>query len=645
MTADIIVRYGVREEQLHELALRDRGQELQSHLQTRFVQLYTLVLRIQMRAVCQFCRGSLHRYARDVFQADDWSNLREAMKEQDVACQMLGDDLSASAQRREANRTRRQRVLEQLDHVDEAAYDYALEGYEARRSCQPGTRLELLESIKSWAADVSGVPIFWLRGMAGTGKTTIAKTMAERLAASNYPIASFFFRRNHRQLVSVRKLLSTIAYQLAHQEDDFWEALELSLERHPSLGKSTELYKQYQKLIIDPLEARCQDRPQTQMLFIVLDALDECEELDNLRSILDMLSNPKHHLPQLHVRIFITSREEPLIVRGFSHMPDVLKRELILQNVSQEQVDRDIQVFICARLREIRERRDLPPDWPATDQVQQIVAQANRLFIFAETVCRFVDVDSRLDPCTRLVKLCTGAASAPVAFSSLDQMYRLALTTSLKEIPVENVEEVASKQRMIVGCIVLLFDGLSLTGLEDLLSSAASPTPLRVKDVVAPLYSVLHIPTAPHLPVTILHQSFRDFLIDKNRCRGEPPLWVSEQETHRHLLDRCLEVMSKQLRDNICDLSSPGIEVLAIPHAAIFRAIPSALRYACRFWIHHAEQTELQLKDWRQIQDFTSQHLLQWLEAMSLLTETAEAVRQLDHLRIKCNVSRISPRT
>ena len=591
-----------------------------------------------MRAVCQFCRGSFRQYTRDIFQVDDWSILQDAVEEQDAACQILEDDLSAVAQRGETNRARRQRVSEQLDHIDEAVHDASFEGLEARRSCQEGTRVELLKSIELWAADSAGVPIFWLRGMAGTGKTTIANTIAERLAASQCTVASFFFRRNHRQLVSVRKLLSTIAYQLAHQDDDFCEALQLSLDRHPSLGKSVDLYKQYQKLIIDPLEARCQNRPQTQTLFIVLDALDECEESGDLRSVLHMLSNPEHHLSQLHVRIFITSREEPLIVQGFSHMPEVLKRELILQDVSQEQVERDIEVFLCVRLRGIQEKRDLPQDWPAADQVQQIVAQSNRLFIFAETVCRFVDVDSRLDPCRRLEEVCMGAAAASTALSSLDEMYRLALVASLRNIPKDSVEEVANTQRMTVGCIVLLFDGLPLTGLQDLLFGATSPKTFRIKDLIKPLSSVLRVPTDPHLPVTILHQSFRDFLVDENRCKGEHLLRVSEQETHRHLLRRCLEAMSRQLTDNICGLSSPGIEVSAIPPAAISRALPAGLRYACRFWIHHAEQIDLQLEDLWQLQDFILKHFLQWLEAMSVLTEAAEAVRQLDRFRTKCDV-------
>jgi adenylylsulfate kinase-like enzyme len=53
-----------------------------------------------------------------------------------------------------------------------ASFNSHNEEHNAR--CLPNTRTELLENITKWANDNGGKPIFWLSGMAGTGKSTIA---------------------------------------------------------------------------------------------------------------------------------------------------------------------------------------------------------------------------------------------------------------------------------------------------------------------------------------------------------------------------------------------------------------------------------------------------------------------------------------
>lgn len=49
---------------------------------------------------------------------------------------------------------------------------------EHERRCLRGTRTKILEFIDQWTADPQGKRIFWLRGMAGTGKSAIARTLA-----------------------------------------------------------------------------------------------------------------------------------------------------------------------------------------------------------------------------------------------------------------------------------------------------------------------------------------------------------------------------------------------------------------------------------------------------------------------------------
>src|ERR1700742_4840524 len=83
--------------------------------------------------------------------------------------------------------------LNTLPQAKGAAYDsYADEN---EPGCHPDTRKDLLRKIRLWTEDPEGKGIFWLYGAAGTGKSTISRTVARSLAAKGVLSASFFFKR------------------------------------------------------------------------------------------------------------------------------------------------------------------------------------------------------------------------------------------------------------------------------------------------------------------------------------------------------------------------------------------------------------------------------------------------------------------
>jgi hypothetical protein len=61
--------------------------------------------------------------------------------------------------------------------------------------CLPNTRREFLAQIRRWANGESERWIYWLKGMAGTGKSTIALTVAREYNNKKRLGASFFFSR------------------------------------------------------------------------------------------------------------------------------------------------------------------------------------------------------------------------------------------------------------------------------------------------------------------------------------------------------------------------------------------------------------------------------------------------------------------
>ncbi|KAF8533478.1 hypothetical protein BDD12DRAFT_946368 [Trichophaea hybrida] len=85
------------------------------------------------------------------------------------------------------------RYLSWLPYANGAAFNSRL--WEHESLCLRDTRVDLVEQIKTWSKDSHGPYIFWLNGIAGTGKSTIARTVANAWHKENRLGASFFFSK------------------------------------------------------------------------------------------------------------------------------------------------------------------------------------------------------------------------------------------------------------------------------------------------------------------------------------------------------------------------------------------------------------------------------------------------------------------
>src|SRR5947208_12597876 len=100
-------------------------------------------------------------------------------------------------------------TVSDLPSVTNARYDA-----EHRTRCLEGTRVELLETIRQWIIDPSGKQIFWLRGQAGMGKTTVSLSVADECDRQGRLGGSFIFSRDQADRSELRHFFPTIAHQL-----------------------------------------------------------------------------------------------------------------------------------------------------------------------------------------------------------------------------------------------------------------------------------------------------------------------------------------------------------------------------------------------------------------------------------------------
>lgn len=195
--------------------------------------------------------------------------------------------------------------------------------------------------------------------MAGTGKSTIAITVASQLRDVTNNVASYFFQRGFGDLAHARKMISTIVWQLSHSSPSYRQLVLATVKEKPDLGHSANLREQYEKLIVGPLSKLQSLTPTQYPFFIVIDALDECDEVNDLRLLLRLLATTKNIL-SLGIRVFVTSRPEVPIRLGFQEMPSILHQDLILHDVPRSVVDSDIKIFLSDKLKDVQQKYRLP---------------------------------------------------------------------------------------------------------------------------------------------------------------------------------------------------------------------------------------------------------------------------------------------
>ncbi|KAK4139044.1 uncharacterized protein C8A04DRAFT_33504, partial [Dichotomopilus funicola] len=197
-------------------------------------------------------------------------------------------------------------VLSKLPTANNATFDSHADEHAAR--CHPRTRIDLLETITTWADNPQGKIIFWLNGMAGTGKSTISRTVAQSFADRGLLGASFFFKRGERDRGNAALLFTTITAQLVAKEPDLAPHVRTAIEDDPSVT-SKALREQFEKLILKPLGNLKGGTGGVKEVVLVIDALDECERDDDIRVIIYLLSQAKA-LSSVSLKAFLTSRPE-----------------------------------------------------------------------------------------------------------------------------------------------------------------------------------------------------------------------------------------------------------------------------------------------------------------------------------------------
>jgi ribosomal protein S9 len=483
------------------------------------------------------------------------------------------------------------------------------------RECLEGTRLDLLERIKEWTTDFSAPNILWLKGHPGVGKSAIATSMVEHLSTMKRLGSRFFFQRQKANVMTSNALWRTVAYDLARIHRAIQRAIVTRLKKGDLSLTTVNVEKLFLHLIREPL-IESESNVEELLPVVVIDALDECGGLEgqysaDRRALMRALTSWAG-LPA-KFKLIVTSRGESDIEQLFSttrHFPVEISAGKTVKARSSE----DIQLFLTYQLHEVAlgYSKSLSPTWPGPQIIQKLAERAGGLFIWAETVTKFIRSGN---PVGRLRLVLEEAGT-----TYLDTLYEQILYTSFPNPTETEIATLCS----VLGTVILAKAPLSLLAIAHLLSLDVS----AVEHICNGLKSLIRSGDT----LGFHHESFVDFLIDPNRRTSK--FFIMQEQESRALTQVCLRTMRENLRFNICGLESSHTLNADIPDLLSRKKqhIPQHLSYSCSWWANHLAETEFDDGIFQDLQHFMQKQFLFWLEVLSIIKRVNLASRSLSLL-------------
>ena len=496
-----------------------------------------------------------------------------------------------------------------------------------------------------WAQDPRSSRLYWMNGMAGTGKTTIAYSFCEQLQDNGLLGANFFCSRSLAECSDIRHIIPTTARQLARSYPQFASALLDVLGVHsqlPSLGN------QIKRLLSEPFQTI--SGRVTDTLIVVIDALDECtNEASEIRSFLEQICN-YFNTNAIPLKVFVTSRPEDVISRTITPLKPSSPSEwsvVRIHDIEESLVQADIKVYVEDELIKLAETWGLDDGWPPGTEVDAIVGNANNLFIYAATTIRYVKEDSG-DPCMRLSEMASTSQVGKrtsqghgLKTELIDELYMAILERAVHRL--NGVEK--QLVRTVLKMIVCAQTPLTLVGIAELLIASGEfeiDIPIsRVRTALKLLHSVISTPMDGDGVAATFHASFPDFLFDSRRCGSINH--IPFRQSHQDLACSCLHFMDKSLTvDNISGSDRWQTADAIVEEKKIESWISSTLAYACMYWASHIDTGSVDEVESlsTELERFLSHHVLRWLEVLSLLrrldigVEVLQRMKECEHVSL-----------
>ncbi|CEJ82927.1 hypothetical protein VHEMI02966 [[Torrubiella] hemipterigena] len=643
-------------------------QDLRTELATSLVKLYTALITFHVESALRFYRNWFGRTIRDMVKFEPWESMLKSVKDAEavvgtnfdkvndvsvrkgveelgdisarlleglqtqteVATQQLEvskeqvavskDQLSVSKQQLDAITQLASSLSINNTHINlnivpEAQY-HSADTAEAPR-CLEGTRASIRKRLLSWSDSTNGPNIFWLNGSAGTGKSTIARTIADTLEGNGTLAGGYFFKRGNETRNRMVGVLPTLVHQVIRHIAGLKVCVSASLgsEDGDALDAMS-LEFQFEKLFDVPLqtlEPLYRDyKPQV----IIIDALDESIEQNLAFKLIFELAKLGSKQPRFN--ILVTSRATTDLELVFENLAEKGKvyEILRLQDEFAEETKEDIEAFLRSSFAEIRKKKKIKRDpWPTEEDVQLLLSRAtdpSPLFVYASSLLRFID---RFSPTKQLEKW------LQVSSTSNDQLYEIyqpILTDAF--LPLDDEQLDAAKS--ILQLVIVAVTPVSALTISELLDMDCDD----VHEILRQFHAVIQQSEDSSRPISLHHKSFSDYLLSEPTSVPLAAEYrINPIEGHQMYAYKCLELMNARLKRDILNLGDFSWEERTVSDEQR-EVITGGLAYSCKQWMLHATHSRIIKSDTSAVESFLKRHFLHWLECLVWINAFSQAV-------------------
>ncbi|KAK1225953.1 hypothetical protein PQX77_011085 [Marasmius sp. AFHP31] len=399
-----------------------------------------------------------------------------------------------------------------LDAIAGVGASHKAEHQFTRGACLEGTREEVLAILRKWGlTEEQLLPICWLSGSAGVGKSSIALTITQYYEDKGTLVSSFFFFRSDPKRNNPSALMPTIAHGLATKVSLTQNHIEERISRDPTILDAT-LEEQFRELVFEPSLKWSRQRalwgspvgPQ----IVVLDGLDECGNEETQLRILDIIRSAYEQNPQFPLRFLICSRPEAWIREAFvEDRFRKLSKTIVLDETFEP--NRDIMRYYLHHFQEIARspkysQIPFPSPWPSERELEILVERSCGQFVYTATVVRFIKL-ARCHPIEQLSTIIDKTPSRRGAspYQQLDMLYDFILS----------VDPDHDRLLPILAAILVLPEATrSPANIELVLGLREGQVSLTLRG----MHSVLNIRARGDW-IRVYHTSFTDYLADQTR--------------------------------------------------------------------------------------------------------------------------------
>ncbi|TFK59544.1 hypothetical protein BDN72DRAFT_966032 [Pluteus cervinus] len=462
--------------------------------------------------------------------------------------------------------------------------------------CLDNTRVSTLLELQDWAQSKEN-PIFWLCGIAGTGKSTIATTFVQQLMESKQLAAFFTCRRDHNDLKNPLQLLRNICYRLAQVYKPYGRLVAQTIEQDPQFGSGMVSIKSFFTDFFEkPIQTLGDVDGFAQSLVIVIDALDECGNEDERAELLQCLTT----FSGLYtwIKLLVTSRQNPEI----KELLAPVAYQYIVEAGSSYQ---DIQLFVnfrCARFK------------LSNNDLERLATAGGGLFIWAHTACNYIRQSFNYKEALEQLLQPQGFQSG----SPLHILYSTILSEAIGNNPLA-----IKVYQGVMSTILLVARPVTVTVIAELLPAGIAKS--AVSGIIDKLHAVLT--KEADETIKVLHPSFAEYLLYESVSCPQR-FQIQGSAGHAALYQNCVKVLESQLKFNICNLTSSYVLNKDIHDLQdkIVKNISQALQYAAVFWLCHfavyIENSDIKTSTDTKLESLlTNSSGLYWIEVISLLGE------------------------